>query len=59
MLAVSPDDGAVVGYIAAEHEGIGRVSFGMGIADGHRSAVLGTQLLAVVIGWAKQRGRTR
>jgi RimJ/RimL family protein N-acetyltransferase len=55
VLAVSPD-GAVVGHIAAEHEGIGRVSFGMGIVDGHRSAGLGTQLLAVVVGWAKQRG---
>lgn len=56
LLAVAPADGAVVGWISAEHEGNGRVSFGMGIVDGHRSAGLGTQLLAVVVGWAKQRG---
>jgi RimJ/RimL family protein N-acetyltransferase len=49
-------DDVIVGHIAAEHEFHGRVSFGMGIVEAHRSSGLGTKLLAVVIGWAKQRG---
>lgn len=50
------DGGEPVGWISAEHRTDGRVELGMGIVEGHRSAGLGTQLLATAIGWAKQRG---
>ena len=55
LLAFDDDDRAVA-WISAEHHPYGRAEFAMGIVDGHRSAGLGTQLLAAVIGWAKHRG---
>lgn len=56
VLLAEADDGTPVGWISAEQEAGGRVAFGMGIVDGHRSTGLGTQLLAAVLGWAKHRG---
>jgi RimJ/RimL family protein N-acetyltransferase len=56
ILLAESEDGQPIGWISAEHEAHGRVNLGMGIVDGHRSSGLGTQLMAAVIGWAKQRG---
>ena len=49
-------DGTAVGWVSGEQHFHGRVDLGMGIVDGYRSMGIGTQLLAAVVGWAKQRG---
>lgn len=56
ILLMESDDGTPIGWASAEHEGNGRVSLAMGLIDGHRSGGNGTQLMAAVVGWAKQRG---
>jgi RimJ/RimL family protein N-acetyltransferase len=55
ILLGESDEGEPIAWASAEHDPGGRVSLGMGIVDGHRSSGLGTQLLATIIGWARQR----
>jgi putative acetyltransferase len=54
LLAV--DGPAVVGWISTQLGAGGRAELGMGIVDGHRSAGLGTKLLAAAVGWAEHAG---
>ena len=54
LVAVSGD--LVVGWTFSELPSDGRASLGMGIVEGHRSVGLGTEMLARVIAWARERG---
>jgi RimJ/RimL family protein N-acetyltransferase len=49
-------DGEIVGWAQAEHHGNGKVSLGMGIVDGRRSAGLGSRLLEGILDWAREVG---
>ena len=55
LLAVADDD-TPIGWVVGEHGAHGRVDLGMGLVEGYRSQGIGTQLLASLLGWAKQRG---
>ena len=55
VLAVDDLD-APIGWIVGDHGAHGRVDLFMGLLDAHRSQGLGTQLMAALLGWAKQRG---
>jgi putative acetyltransferase len=48
-------DGEVIGWAHAEHQRDGKVSLGMGIVDGYRSAGLGSRLLELVVDWAREQ----
>ena len=56
ILLGESEAGEPIAWASAEHGAHGRVELGMGIVDGYRSQGLGTQLMAALVGWAKQRG---